>query len=198
MVTQLFFGITLVWLAVLTIAFVGVTRHLGAAQVANGGVLSGYGGAVLDADGPWIPSALPDRVQELFDDLGVQTDDLIATFFSSRCGSCLERAEEMRPFIARAANNVFLVAGSDPELVQTMVDALEPTGVRVVVDPAAQNIVKGLDIKSTPFTFRVIDGQVVAKSVVRGAGDYTRMTDPDLRKRIELPVVPATVGAEAH
>jgi hypothetical protein len=197
MVTGLFIGIILVWLAVLTVAFVGVTRHLGAAQAAGAGPSVGQGGALLDGDGPWIPSVLPDRVRDSLDRLGLPTDDLVATFFSARCGTCLEKALEIREVVTSAASNVFLIAGAEDELVQNMIETLAPTGVRVVLDPDAQNIVKGLEIKSTPFSFRVVDGQVVAKSFVRGAADYTRMTDPELRARTHLPVV-SSVTTDSH
>jgi hypothetical protein len=175
-----FFAVVFVWLAVLTVAFVGVTRHLGVLQAAGAGLEAPQGGALLDADGPWIPSALSDRATTAFRAHGVQTDDLVATFFSSSCGSCLERAEQIVATLSHPSRNVFLVTGSDPDRVNDFIRILAPTHVRIVTDPDAQNVVKSLEIRSTPFTFRVVGGQVVAKAYVRGVGDYLRMTDVNL------------------
>ncbi len=175
----LFFAIVLAWLLALTVAFVAVTRHLGVMQAAGAGLAAPQGGALLDTDGPWIPSVLPDRAAMAFRAHGIPTDDLVASFFSSSCGSCLERAEQIVASLTDPRRNVFLVTGSDPERVADITRILAPSHVPIVTDPDAQNVVKSLDIKSTPFTFRVIDGQVVAKSFVRGSGDYLRMTDPN-------------------
>src|SRR5215467_500443 len=59
--TVLFFTIALAWLLTLTVAFLGVTRHLGAMQAGGVGVQAPNGGAMFDGDGPWIPSLLPER-----------------------------------------------------------------------------------------------------------------------------------------
>ncbi len=173
----IFLGIELVWLLVLSIALVAVIRYVGALQAAGAGLTAGQGNALLDTDGPWIPSPLPDRAASAFRAHGVQVDDLVATFFSPTCGSCLERAEQVAAALIDPARNVFLVTG-DVESAKDFSRILAATGVPILTNPDAQNIVKSLDIRSTPFTFRVIGGQVVAKAFVRGPGDYLRMFDP--------------------
>lgn len=72
------------------------------------------------------------------------------------------------------ARNVFLVAG-DEDGAKDLCDILRVTGVTIMLNPEAQNIIKALDINSTPYTFRVVEGQVVAKSYLHGAADYQRM-----------------------
>lgn len=176
--TVLFFTIVLAWLLVLTVAFLGVTRHLGSMQAAGAGLQAPNGGAMFDTDGPWIPSLLPERAATALGARGVQTDDLVVTFFSSSCGSCLERAEQIAAALTDAGRNVFLVTGWDPERVGDITRVLAPTQAPIITDPDAQNVAKSLDIRSSPFTFRVVGGQVVAKAFVRGVSDYTRMTAP--------------------
>lgn len=188
--TVLFFAIVLAWLLVLTVAFLGVTRHLGSMQAGGAGLQAPNGGAMFDADGPWIPSLLPERAATALGARGIQTDDLVATFFSSSCGSCLERAEQIAGAITDASRNVFLVAGWDPDRVGDITRVLAPTQAPIITDPDAQNVVKSLDIRSSPFTFRVIGGQVIAKAFVRSVGDYTRMTAPD------LAVIPTAANAD--
>jgi hypothetical protein len=190
--TELFVVVVLVWLSALTVAFLGLTRHLAAVQATGAAASAPEGGALLDTDGPFIPSPLPDRTVAAFGAHGIRTDDLVATFFSSRCGTCFEKAEQIVATRPDPARNVFLVSGSDPDLLRDLRRILDPTGVPVIGDPDAPNIVKSLDIMSTPFAFRVVDQQVVAKTFVRSAADYQRMTGDPLPA--PLPIVPAGNG----
>jgi hypothetical protein len=182
----IFLGIELVWLLVISVALVAVIRYMGTLQATGAGPTIGQGAALLDTDGPWIPSPLPDRVVSAFRTHSIQFEDLVATFFSPSCGTCLERAEQVAAALVDPDRNVFLVTG-DLQSAKDMSDILAGTGVPILTDPDAQNIVKSLEIRSTPFTFRVIGGQIVAKSFVRGTGDYLRMFDAD-RPAIESPV----------
>jgi hypothetical protein len=185
--TEVFVVVVLVWMSALTVAVLGLTRHLAAVQATGAASSAPDGGALLDTDGPFIPSPLPDRTVAAFRAHGIGTDDLIATFFSSRCGTCFEKAEQIVGTKPDPARNVFLVSGSDPDLLRDLLRILDPSGVPVIGDPDAPNIVKSLDIMSTPFAFRVVDEQVVAKAFVRSAADYVRVTgDPP---RAPLPIV---------
>jgi hypothetical protein len=172
-------GVALVWLLILSAAMIGLVRYVGVLQAAGTTVAGqqSHGNAMLDTDGPYIPSPLPDRTAATLLSYGAQPADLVATFFSPTCGSCLERAEQIAGSLVDAQRNVFLMTGDDPDRATDMLRILEPTGVTVIRSPDAQNILKSLDISSTPFTFRVLDGQVVAKAYVRGLNDYLRMFD---------------------
>lgn len=167
----------LVWLLVLTVAFLGVVRHLGAVAAANVGAAPRQGGALFETDGPWIPSDLPERAVTAFRTHRIQTDNVTVTFFSSRCGNCLEMAESVVAASDGSRDNVFLVTGSDPEPVAEMKRVLTPASAPILSDPDAHDIVKSLDINSTPFTFRVTDGQVVAKAFLADVSDYLRVAN---------------------
>lgn len=167
----------LVWLLALTIAFLGVTRYVGAIQATAAGGQAPDGGWLFDTDGPWVPSPLPSRASGAFRGFDIQTDDLTATFFSSRCGSCLERAEDVARAMTDPTRNVFLVTGIDPDPEGGVSRILATTGAPIIVDPDAHDIVKSMDINSTPFTFRVIDGQVVSKAFIRDLDDYLRVVN---------------------
>jgi hypothetical protein len=84
---EVFLVIGLLWLLVLTVAFAGIVRHLAAMQVAGVGSAAPEGGWLFDTDGPWVPSALPDRAAAALHGHGIPTDDLVVTFFSAHCGS---------------------------------------------------------------------------------------------------------------
>lgn len=179
--------VELVWLLVVSIALLAVIRYVGALQAAGGGAAAERGNAVLEADGPWIPSPLPDRALAALQARDIPVDDLVVTFFSPRCGSCLERAEQVVAVLTNPARNVFLVAG-DEDGAKDLCDILRVTDVPIMLNPDAQNIIKALDINSTPYTFRVVEGKVVAKSYLHDAADYQRMlTAGDIPASTTLP-----------
>lgn len=175
MLTNVLLAVGLVWLLTLTVLFASVVRHLGAIQAVGTNGQAPSGGWLFDTDGPWIPSSLPDRARAILQASGVQIDDLIVTFFSSRCGPCVERATEVAAGVAEPAHNLFLVTGNQADAVRTMRDILEPTGAPILTDPHAHDIVKSLTISSTPFTFRVVGGQVVGKAFLRDFDDYRNL-----------------------
>lgn len=164
--------VALVWLLVLTVLFAAVVRHLGALQVAAGAGESPTGGFNFDTDGPWIPSPLPDRAAAALGRAGVAAADFVAVFFSAGCGTCLERAHGIADLEPDRARTVFLIGGSHrPDPLADLLAALEPTGAPILTDPDAHDIAKSLGIQSTPFAFRVRDGQVVGKVYVRSEAD---------------------------
>lgn len=172
----------LLWLLVLTIAFVGVVRHLGAMQAAGGSIQAPQSGLLFDTDGPWIPSELPARATATFRSAGIDMDDLTIAFFSSRCAPCLERATSIASALMEPTGalmdpkgKLFLVTGSESGDLDVMRRILEPTGVPVLTDPRAHDIVKALDINSTPFAFRVVNKTVVAKAYLREVADYMQV-----------------------
>lgn len=146
---EVFLVIGLLWLLVLTVAFAGIVRHLAAMQVAGVGSAAPEGGWLFDTDGPWVPSALPDRAAAALHGHGIPTDDLVVTFFSAHCGSCLERASQVAAVLTDPARNVFLVTGTNPDSRGDVARILAPTGVPIVTDPDAHDVVKSLDINST-------------------------------------------------
>lgn len=192
MLTNVLLTVGLLWLLVLTILFAGVVRHLGAMQAAGTGDQAPRGGWLFDTDGPWIPSELPDRARAALQTNGIQTDDLTATFFSSRCGPCVERATEVAAVVADPTRNVFLVTGAQPEAVQNMREILQATGARILTDPDAHDVVKSLDISSTPFAFRIVDGQVVGKAYLRNVDDYSDLAGMS----VEAAIAQATRAAD--
>lgn len=180
MLVEFLGAIGLLWLLMLTLAVAGLTRHMGAIKAASVGGTAPEGGWLFDTDGPWIPSDLPPRAAAAFGSNGLETNDLVVTFFSSRCGTCLERAEEISAVTEGVTSNVFLVTGSDPDSVEEISSILARAKGQVITDPDAHDIVKSLDISSTPFAFRVVEGRVVAKAFIRSVDDYTRLAKQDL------------------
>jgi hypothetical protein len=155
-------AIELVWLSILTVAVVALVRYLGVQQAAVAGASAPQGGWLFDTDGPAVPSVLPEATVGVFRELELPTEDSVVTFFSSRCGNCLEHAEAIAGLVTDPSSNIFLVTGIDDEALSAMRERLEPTGARLVFDPAAHDIVKSLGINSTPFAFKVIGGSVAA------------------------------------
>ncbi len=186
--TDVLLVIGFAWLLVLTFLFVGLARHAGAVQAAGGAAKAPEGGFLLDADGPWIPSEFPERAREILQASGIGLGDLTITFFSSTCRPCVEQAAQIAAAGPDPARNVFLVTGANTAAVAEMRRILAPAGAPVLSDPDAHNVVKSLEINSTPFTVRVVDGQVVAKAYVRRLADYQNIAD--------IPAVDAALQAD--
>ena len=175
--TDVLLVIGFAWLLVLTFLFAGLARHAGAVQAAGGAAKAPEGGFLLDTDGPWIPSEFPELARKILQASGIGLGDLTITFFSSSCGPCLERAAQIAATGPDPARNLFLVTGASTTAVAEMRRILAPAGAPVLSDPDAHNVVKSLEINSTPFTVRVVDGQVVGKAYVRGLADYQNIAD---------------------
>lgn len=181
-------AVALVWLLALTVAFVGLVRYLGTLQASNVRGIAPQGGWLFDTDGPTVPSPLPTATFEILKRLSVPTEDMTVTFFSSRCGNCLEHAEKIAGLVAHSEKNVFLITGLVDDALTAMRMRLVPTGAQLVFDPAAHDIVKSLDINSTPFVFRVVDGMITAKSFIRRADDYARVAGVPVEGRSSSPM----------
>ena len=176
------------WLLALTLLVAGLVRHLATLHAAGGASTdTAATGFNFDTDGPWIPSALPDPVVEIFRSSGVQTKDLMAAFFSASCKACLARAEDIARSEPHPERTVFLLTGHHPEGLENLRMALASTGATLLYDPAAHDIVKSLDINSTPFAFRVFEGEVISKSYIRTVDDFRRVAAADPTQAIELP-----------
>lgn len=172
-----------VWLFALTLLVAGLIRHVatvvvaGSAVTTNGGSSAGFN---FDTDGPWIPSMLPARVTEIFERSQVRTEDLVCAFFSASCKQCLERAEDMARLGIDPDRTVILLTGSYPEGLASLGDAFGASGAKLMFDPDAHDVVKSLDINSTPFAFRVRDSQIVAKTYIRNVEDFRRLAADEL------------------
>lgn len=177
MFTNALFVVGFVWLLALTVAFVGIVRHLGAVQAAGTSIKPPDGGWLFDTDGPFIPSDLPDRAIPLLNSAGVDPRNLIVTFFSSGCVSCVEHARSIAASVRDPSNSLFLVTGRDKKLVAAMESILEPSRAKILFDPDAHDFVKSLGINSTPFVVRIADGRVVDKAFIRDVTDYMRVAE---------------------
>jgi hypothetical protein len=173
-----------IWLFALTVLVGGLVRHVATVVVAGSAVATNGGGTGFnfDTDGPWIPSGLPNRVVEIFERSSIQTKDLICAFFSASCKTCLERAEDMERMGIDAHRTVILLTGSYPEGLASLGDAFRDAGAVMLFDPDAHDVVKSLDINSTPFAFRVVDSEIVAKTYIRTADDFRRLAADELTR----------------
>jgi hypothetical protein len=176
--------VALVWLLVVTVLLAGVVRHLGGLQAA--GVLTDASevGFNFDTDGPWIPSVLPERAVAALSRAGFVERDYVAVFFSAGCGTCLDRAQAIAKAGIDVDRTLFLLTGSRERALDDFRQVLEPTGATLLADPEAHDIVKALDIQSTPFAFRVTDRQVVGKAYVRSVGDFVALSAPSHTERM--------------
>jgi hypothetical protein len=182
--TVTLFALAFVWLFALTLLVGGLVRHVATVVVAGSTIATNGGGTGFnfDTDGPWIPSKLPPRVIEIFERSRIQTKDLVCAFFSTSCKTCLERAEDMARMGIDADRTVILLTGSYPEGLASLGDTFRDTGALMLFDPDAHDAVKSLDINSTPFAFRVVDSEIVAKTYIRTADDFRRLAAHELTR----------------
>lgn len=162
----------LVWLLGLTILVAALVRHIGAIQVV---AASGAGGKGFnfDTDGPALFRPLPVKAADGLEASGVSTDeDRVAIFLSSSCGTCWERASEIVAQGRGLGKLVLLVTGGNVRGLEQIRMVLDGTGVPAIYDPLAHDIVKALDISSTPFGFRFAGGRIIAKAYLRGPADF--------------------------
>lgn len=176
-VTDALLAAGLVWLLVLTVLMAGIIRYFGARQAAGGSRQAPEGGFLVDLDGPWVPSALPKRASDVLRRNGIQSEDLIVTFFSSGCAPCFERAAQVASQVADPGRNLFLVTGARQDLVEDMQARLRPASTRILKDPDAHDFVKALDVQSTPFVFRILNDHVVDKAYLRDPEDYRQLAE---------------------
>lgn len=174
--TEVLLVIGFAWLLVLTLLFAGLAQHAGAVQATGSAAKAPEGGFLLDTDGPWIPSECPARTRQILQTNGIGLADLTITFFSSTCGPCLERATQIATTSPDPACNVFLVTGSNATTVGEMRRILVPVGAPVLYDPDAHDLVKSLEINSTPFAIRLVDGKIVGKGYIRELADYQNVS----------------------
>jgi hypothetical protein len=190
--TTILLVLGLLWLLALTLLVAAIVRHLATFRVtalAAGGAPTGFS---FDTDGPWIPSALPLRASEAFDAAGVSTDDFVAAFFAASCKSCLKRAEDIARRGVERQRTVFLITGNHPEGLDNLGAVLGQTGAPLLFDPDAHDIVKSLEINSTPFAFRVSGREIVAKTYIRSVEDLVRISAPELSDKtpeVELQAI---------
>jgi hypothetical protein len=81
-----------------------------------------------------------------------------------------------------AHRTVILLTGSYPEGLASLGDAFRDAGAVMLFDPDAHDVVKSLDINSTPFAFRVVDSEIVAKTYIRTADDFRRLAADELTR----------------
>lgn len=164
--------IALVWLLAVTVLLAAVVRHLGALQAAGAVSDAPEGAFNFDTDGPWIPSAVPERGTTALARAGFAARDYVAVFFSAGCGTCLERAQAIAQEGVDSEHTLFLLTGTRERALDDLRRVLEGTGATLLTDPEAHDVVKALEIQSTPFAFRVIDGDVVGKAYLRTIEDF--------------------------
>jgi len=187
-VTNVLLAAGLVWLLALTVLMAGIIRYVGAIEAAGGSRQAPDGGFLVDLDGPWVPSALPKRSIDVLRRNGIQSEDLIVTFFSSGCAPCLERASQVARKVADPARNLFLVTGARQDLVEDMQARLRPASTRILRDPDAHDFVKALDVQSTPFVFRIMNDQVVDKAYLRDAEDYRQLAERSFQSATPIAI----------
>ena len=172
--------IGLAWLLVVTIMMAALIRHVGALQVVVEARADVEPDFSFEADGPPVPSVIPSKVLQEFEDAGVSTEqDQIVVFLSAGCLPCRERASEI---VARqdVGPSIFLVTGGDRRHgLEELRELLTPSGSPIIYDPVAFNIVKGLNINLTPFAFRISHGGVIAKTYLRNGRDIERILEGD-------------------
>lgn len=164
------------WLVVLTVLFAAVVRHLGTLEATMLGIAGGTR-FDFDADGPAVGSELPGEVGELLARHEVDPlAEAVVLFASTSCGSCLERAEEFsRTPAAAGAGLVVLAAGRDPQRAAELRQVLAPATAVFVTDPDAHEIVRRLEVNSTPFAVRIAAGTVTGKAYVRVGDDIAEL-----------------------
>ncbi|WP_433063788.1 hypothetical protein [Dactylosporangium sp. CS-033363] len=168
-----------VWLLVLSVLFASVVRHLGSMQATMLGIAAGNP-FDFASDGPELMRPLPEGVRELFAREGVgPAADHVVLFVSGACEPCQERVEAFSQSPAAAgARLIVLAAGRDTEKVEQMRAVLAPSTVAFFTDPDAHEAVQALNIKSTPFAFRLREGKVVEKAYVSSAAALEDLLRP--------------------
>ena len=187
-VTDALLAAGLAWLLVLTVLMTGIIRYVGAIQAAGGSRQPPEGGFLVDLDGPWVPSALPKRAGDVLQRNGIQSEDLIVTFFSSGCAPCFDRASQVASQVVDPDRNLFLVTGARQDLVEDMQARLSPASTRILRDPDAHDFVKALDIQSTPFVVRISNDHVVDKAYLRDPEDYRQLANRSLQSAIPIAI----------
>lgn len=189
----LLIAVGILWLTGLTLLLAALIRHVGALQLAvqAGGINSGEVFDV-DTDGPTVGSELPERTIELLREAGLgpeRADDLVVVFLSSSCVPCWERANEIVSQREGLDRTVFLVSGGYAKGLAQLRTLFERVDSLVVWDPTAREIVRSIDVKSTPFAFRFSRHMITDKAYLRNANDFKRLLGPDASvESAEVPI----------
>jgi hypothetical protein len=141
------------WLGVLTFVVVLLVRQVGLLTVR---VSIATRATSLDEDGPEIGTSLPEDVAEVMP----EKERAYLLLISEGCDPCRELVAELdgHRFEQKI---VALVPGREEQAAELA--ALLPSGIKVVLDPEAIQLVESLDLESTPFVLEVEDGVVTRK-----------------------------------
>ncbi|WP_404352117.1 hypothetical protein LG324_04260 [Phycicoccus jejuensis] len=170
--TYLLGTLAVVLLVGLTVLLAALIRHVGALQLAveAGGMSSGESFDV-DTDGPAVGSQVPESTLDLLYEGGIGPNQgvLVAVFLSTSCVPCTERASEIVSRCQGLDRTIFLVSGGTPEGLERLRNLFATVDSSVLYDPQAREIVNSLDVKSTPFAFRISENKITGKAYLRSA-----------------------------
>jgi|GEM_PF-6655988 len=155
-----------IWLAVLTAIILLLIRQVSLLTVR---LSLAAPNAPMDDDGLDLASPVPASVLET---LGVNGSARTVVFLSATCAPCRELASTLGE-ADFSESTVVLIAGG-PGLAEGVADLL-PRTVESLLDPAATNIAQALEIESTPFGMRFVDGAVHSKAYLQSPGDVRRI-----------------------
>lgn len=157
------------WLGVLTLVVVLLVRQIGLLTVR----LSLAGEDILpDNDGPEVGSEIPDEVALALPQLNGERNYVL--LLSASCIPCRELAVELGRHSFEPAITA-LVPGS--EKLADNLEALLPSGVRVVRDPEATELAGALEVESTPFALEVEGGTVTRKAYLYSSADLISLVE---------------------
>lgn len=167
---QLVLVLIALWLIALTVLVIGLARNQAIVQLAN---IPGPPRINMDADGPEVGSDVPGEVIRLLNDSapGWTVDHGgVILFMSASCGPCRDVAAAVVGRRELSAGVTFLVAGRH-NVAGDLVGILKPTGRPVILNPEAQDIMKLMNVHSSPFAFAIAEGRVHSKRFIRSAED---------------------------
>lgn len=167
---QLILVLLTLWLVALTLVVVGLARHQAILQLAS---ITGPPRIDMDADGPEVGSEVPDEVIRLLNESAPGwsvAQPAVILFMSASCGPCRDVATSAVERRELLTDVTFLVAGRQ-NVSKDLVELLRPTGRPVILNPEAQDIVRLMNIHSSPFAFAIAQGKVDGKRFIRTVED---------------------------
>ena len=170
MIIEIAIAIYGLWLVALTVVVIGLAQHQAIVQAAN---VPNPPRINLDGDGPEIGLQVPVEAMRLLRDQirsDQRDESMIVVFMSGSCGPCRDVAVDLAGRTDLLPSTIFLVAGSNGSA-SDLLRTLKPTGRPIVVNPEAQDIVRIMNVHSTPFAFEVVEGRVRSKRFIRRADD---------------------------
>ena len=173
---QLVLVLLALWLVALTVVVVGLARHQAIVQLAN---VAGPPRLNMDADGPEVGSEVPGEVIRLLDDSAPRWSDYgrsVVLFMSASCGPCRDVAAAIVGQREFSADVTFLIAGRR-DVSRDLLETLKPTGRPVILNPEAQDIMRLMNVHSSPFAFAIVQGKVEGKRFIRTAEDVALLRD---------------------